>query len=382
MNVLQLRQASFFVLMVALNLATSCTLPDSSPAAPNKPTVAETSSTPTNELTIAQSQSLYRPTQGSLRVGVIEDMTLSDSRRNRQLPLRIYYPQGQGPYPAIIFSHGGGGSNKAFSYLGRFWATHGYVAIYPSHNDEAFLRNTENDAQPLEYRPQDISFIINSLQTVESKAPQLRGKINRSRIGVAGHSLGAYSTLWVAGQSVNTSNRPNVSFRDNRVRAFLAISPAGIGRGGLEARSWSQIAAPVMTVAGSEERGGSWRREPFDNMPAGDKYFLLIEGAYHSSFNDYKPGGRRGLNQDEATVNQMHTDLENASLAFFDAYLKQDNAARQYLQTNALPSGSVPTSSAPSSTVSRSGGLPPGVSRYAPPSSRRSSTPSSLLLKK
>ncbi|MEP0854234.1 MULTISPECIES: alpha/beta hydrolase family protein [Cyanophyceae] len=338
---LLLRKTSTLVIAAMIVLPIGFALPACSRPFPRqRPVFDQPTFTPSNQS--IPTQSLYKPNLGSYTVGVADDLSLFDSRRKRQLPVKVYYPQGQGSFPVIIFSHGGGGGSKeGFSYLGEFWASQGYISIHPSHSDSSSLRETEDNAQPLEYRPQDVSFVIDSLQALEGKIPQLRGKIDRARIGVAGHSFGAYSALWMAGQMVDTAQRKDVSFRDPRVRAFLAISPPGTGRGGLDERSWDRITAPVMIVSGSNERGDDWRMEPFKNMPAGNKYYLLFQDAYHSSYNDYKPGGRRGLMQDRETIQNIHTHLQSASIAFWDSYLKQDNAAKQFLQSDALPGGNM-----------------------------------------
>jgi predicted dienelactone hydrolase len=44
---------------------------------------------------------------------VTADLTLTDAKRKKELPLRAHFPKDGGPYPVIVFSHGFGGS-KAF----------------------------------------------------------------------------------------------------------------------------------------------------------------------------------------------------------------------------------------------------------------------------
>lgn len=295
-------------------------------------------SQPVSEPVASIPSNLYKANPGPYQVGVADNLTLTDTRNNRQLPIKVYYPQGlRGPAPVIIFSHGGGGSKDGFTYLSEYWASQGYISIHPTHDDPTRLRDNLEDATPLIYRSQDISFIIDSLPTLENQIPQIRGKMDRSRIGVAGHSFGAYTTMLMAGALVDTAQRPDASFRDNRVRAFLAISPSGAGRGGLDENSWSRITSPMMVVTGTNEAGDTWRIEPFNGMPPGDKYFLLFEGAYHNSYNDFKPV-RRGREQDPQRIEYIHTYLQSASVAFWDTYLNQDNTARQFLQSNIIPS--------------------------------------------
>ena len=57
-----------------------------------------------------------------------------DKARDREIPAKIYFPKnGQGPFPVIIFSHGLGGSRDGYEYLGRHWASHGYVSVHLQH---------------------------------------------------------------------------------------------------------------------------------------------------------------------------------------------------------------------------------------------------------
>src|SRR3954453_8460143 len=57
-----------------------------------------------------------------------------DSKRGRPVPVKIYFPQsGPGPFPVILFSHGMGGNRDGYEYLGRHWASHGYVSVHVQH---------------------------------------------------------------------------------------------------------------------------------------------------------------------------------------------------------------------------------------------------------
>src|ERR1700722_18408724 len=66
-----------------------------------------------------------------------------DAKRERTVPVKIYFPKtGEGPFPVIIFSHGLGGSREGYEYLGRYWASHGYVSVHLQHagSDSAVWR--------------------------------------------------------------------------------------------------------------------------------------------------------------------------------------------------------------------------------------------------
>jgi len=99
-----------------------------------------------------------------------------DSARDRDVPVRIYYPAtGNGPFPVIIFSHGLGGSRDGYEYLGRCWGSHGYVSVHVQHigsdaavwQDSIFkmraMRQAAADLANAVNRPKDVSFAIDQM---------------------------------------------------------------------------------------------------------------------------------------------------------------------------------------------------------------------------
>jgi hypothetical protein len=127
----------------------------------------------------------YGPTSGPYKVLTLEAVVLHDAARNKNIPIKIYYPAALGRFPVIIFSHGGPASKDSYSGLGQYWASYGYVSIHPSHADSAAdsgfhgtLRQALSDPRGWENRPEDVSFIIDSLSHVETFAPQLTGKLD------------------------------------------------------------------------------------------------------------------------------------------------------------------------------------------------------------
>ncbi|MBX6744950.1 MAG: acetylhydrolase, partial [Acetobacteraceae bacterium] len=79
-------------------------------------------------LTLAGLASLGAAAAGSV---LTEDWT--DPARNRALPVRLRLPQGQGPAPAVLLSHGLGGSRDGLGYLGRVLAEAGFVVLHLQH---------------------------------------------------------------------------------------------------------------------------------------------------------------------------------------------------------------------------------------------------------
>lgn len=318
-------------------------------------------------------ESNYQPNPGPYTVGVADNLTLITASK-RQMPIKIYYPEGSDPFPVIIFSHGAGASKDSAEGLGRFWASYGYISIHPTHADSLSLRSDNaglrevvgtmlRDSKGWIERVKDISLIIDSLDNLPQQVPQLQGKIDRQRIGVGGHSYGAYTAQLIGGVTIDIPGKAkNQSFADLRVKSILLLSPQGRGQQGLSDSSWNQMNKPMMVMTGSNDQGAqgqgsNWKREPFDFAPPGDKYLVFIENANHFSFTGRQGtegnlgrgslGGRRfgggrfrdrlNSNPETATNQEPIFDyVKMASLAFWDAYLKNENKAKTYLKSDIL----------------------------------------------
>jgi predicted dienelactone hydrolase len=298
----------------------------------------------------------YELEPGPYPVSEVEDLVLHDAKRGKELHVRIFYPSAAGKFPVVVFSHGAGGSQNCCDGLTRHWASYGYVTIQPTHDDSAVQRRNQGEEnirfmqavrdalkKPAlwESRPLDISSVLNALPLLGNRVPGLLGKIDADRVGVGGHSMGSYTTEALAGALVDLPGRPARSFADPRVKAVLCLSPQGPGQFGLNDHSFDRISLPYMGMTGSLDSLGpvaspAWHKTPFERSQPGDKYHLFMEGANHMSFitpSALLPG-RSG--QGAAVFDYTNS----ASLAFWDAYLKGDARAKQYLQSDALEKSS------------------------------------------
>ncbi len=282
-------------------------------------------------------------------VKTIDSITLRDAQRQRDIPLKIYYPAGQKDVPLIIFSHGYGGNKDGYVYLGAGWASAGYAVILPTHEGgdrqaamaggytAMFKGESVVTSSQLDDNAHDISFIISSLPDIERRAPELDGVIDTKRIGVAGHSMGAGTTLVLAGATLPGSS---ALASDPRPLAFLAISPQGMFSSA-DAHRWDGIVRPTLTLYGSSDEGEqhqapSWRLDPFEHMPPGNKYNLIVDGANHFSFADAAKAPAvaamlaHGQTRD---MNQIHDYVVRTTLIFWNAYLGNDSAALAQLRS-------------------------------------------------
>ena len=57
------------------------------------------------------------------------DLMVKDESRQREIPIRVYLPDGKEPAPIILISHGLGGSRRAYGYAAKHWAARGYAVV-------------------------------------------------------------------------------------------------------------------------------------------------------------------------------------------------------------------------------------------------------------
>jgi dienelactone hydrolase len=283
---------------------------------------------------------------GPYRVLTIDQLVLHDAARNKDVPLKIYYPDAKGPFPVILFSHGALASKDCYSELGKYWASFGYVSIHPSHSDsiadmgfQGTLQEAISDPAAWQNRPKDISFIIDSLPRLERLEPELLGKLDRKHIGVGGHSFGAYTSELIGGVMITVpGHRVPESFADKRVSAIMLLSPQGEGRMGLTEHSWDHLHKPMLLMFGSRDFGAwgepaVWRSEPYSKSPPGHKYRVELVGGTHMGF--------AGSSKTQSVLNHQFQCAKLETLAFWNAYLKHNREAAKYLASDGLRSFSL-----------------------------------------
>ena len=315
---------------------------------------------------------------GESPVGVIPEGTLVDSARNREIVLNIEYPTRPGPHPMILFSHAFGSTHRDYVGLSSYWASQGYVVVKPRHADGGRAGDrpllpeiVDQTAADWQNRARDLSFVLDSLDALEQKYPELSGKIDRANIGVAGHQYGAHTAALLAGA---TTFPGGTSYKDARVKAAILMSPQGPDTLGLTADSWAGITIPTLFMTGSADIGPAeshtveWRRIAFDRAAAGDKWLMIIDDAGNTAFtgridrtaaatydaNDpfrisrppdvrqpvETPSGRRDKGPVVRDRNAFGT-IRTMSLAFWDAYLDASEEGRTALRNAGWRTGVV-----------------------------------------
>lgn len=327
-------------------------------------------------------QARYTGSVGESPVGVIPEGTLRDAARNRDLVFAVDYPTRGTALPLVIFSHGFGATQREYIALSAFWASQGYVVIRPFHADANRAQASPDalkaawEAQgPNEWRArvQDIVFLLDSLDRLEQSYPELQGKIDRAKIGVSGHSYGAFTAMLLGGVKTYPGA---VSYADPRVKALVLMSPPGPRESrGLTEQSWADLRTPALFMSGTRDTGADetetsqWRRRGYELSPPGDKWMVVLQGIGHAAFTGRmdqaaparetsdpldpasNPGDpNRTLDptprQSEVTRRPREggvglqwraafNNVKALSLAFWDAYLKSDAEGRAELDRSA-----------------------------------------------
>lgn len=320
-------------------------------------------------------RSRYAGQAGESPVGVIPEGVVRDTQRASDVLFTVEYPTRPGSYPLILFSHGFGATRGAYVGLSSHWASQGYVVIKPAHSDSGKLQtgtvpDAWRDQTPTDWRNRvrDVTAILDGLDKIEESYPELKGKIDRTKIGMAGHSYGAFTAMLVGGAKTFPGA---ASYADPRVKAIVAMSPQGPGQVfGLTNESYKDIRIPALFMTGSMDRGlaeaetPEWRRQAFELAPEGDKWLVVLEGARHASFvgrldptmepsrpmrepalGDPAPRNRNPTIDGETDPRRPGREsveglrfrgtfahVKGISLAFFDTYLKNEAEGRTALE--------------------------------------------------
>lgn len=109
-----------------------------------------------------------------------------------------------GPFPLVIFSPGGQADSLGYVHIGTRLASHGFVVAVPTNFDDGhpeFYPSPEAHAVASNVgRTRDIQYLMTQLVAASQQPGNLlSGTIRPDQIAVAGHSLGGFAALALAG---------------------------------------------------------------------------------------------------------------------------------------------------------------------------------------
>lgn len=317
----------------------------------------------------------YHLAKGPFRVVTVDELTLHDAARGKDLRVKVRGPAYKGDepkdasrFPLVVFSHGLGGSKDAFGELCEHLVSHGYVVINPTHADSVVERQrkgekvTRDNAFDIRRmtpdarwdRVKDIALVLDSLDKIELDVDALhdttgRGRIDRDRIAAAGHSAGALTTQLIGGMNSRDAENGDKGPRpDLRVKAAVVISGQGVNRFAIRDDAWDKVAIPWLVITGSQDttpisnETPATRRHPFEKARGSEKggppaYLLWIEGATHGSYQGKSTV--RILRESPSTdVKVIQDCVASATLAFLDRHLKGLEGGEKYLTGEGIKS--------------------------------------------
>lgn len=238
---------------------------------------------------------------GASPVISIAPLSLPAAERGTDLQLRVSAPVDGRDLPVLLFSHGNGQSLHAYGPLVNHWAAQGFVVLVPTHLDSRLLALASDDPRRphlWRHREQDLLRILDGLDSIENMVPAIGGRLDRSRIAVAGHSWGAQTASMLLGAThPDPDDGSQVDIADARVKAGVLLAVPGTGGDNLSAFAaanfpfmhpdFSRMRAPTLVVAGDRDngamtvRGPEWWREAYDLSP-GPKSLFTAFGGEHS----------------------------------------------------------------------------------------------------
>jgi predicted dienelactone hydrolase len=168
---------------------------------------------------------------------------------------RVYYPTATGTYPVIAISPGFTATWSSLSWIGPRLSSWGFVVVGIETNslyDQPGSRGSQLLAA--------LNWAVNSSPTT------VRSRVDGSRRGVAGHSMGGGGTLEAL--AADTSGL---------VKAGVPLAPWNSDK------IWSNVSEPVLIVGGQADTIApvATHSVPFYNSLAGPKTYVELTGASH-----------------------------------------------------------------------------------------------------
>ena len=215
-------------------------------------------------------------------------------------------PSGSGPFPLVMMSPGLGGDNSSYIFVGTRLATHGFVVAALAHCFES----VSDTAVAMLDRIQDTPLAIDQMLLKGSTDGELlKGTLDRSRIAMAGHSVGGYVAFALAGGDDEICDALyGAHFADDTVpyppdtcvpaaadpRVKVVVSLDGTSPL-MRYHEFARISVPSLILGEPVERlryGAGPSFETFTARPhaaigRSDSYRIAFEDAQHMSFSNW-----------------------------------------------------------------------------------------------
>lgn len=283
------------------------------------------------------------------KVMIKRDVLVDASRDDRPVKIKVYYPVNHSMtnLPVIVWSHGLGGSVDGAAFLSRFLSAHGFVIVHLQHHgtDSSLwegqkghpwdiIRATHIPRSVSLNRFADVPFMLDQFPAWMEAHPEIVEHVDLSTMGMSGHSFGALTTQVMAGMMFPDESGKLRRSREARFKAGILYSPGPIAHLSLDDPDdiYGTIDLPMLHITGTDDSSPveNWdytkRLVVYENTSKAQKHLLVIKDGDHMVFNGSR--GKLGQNPNREKHEEI---IKIAALAYWEATLKKDRAAREWL---------------------------------------------------
>lgn len=265
----------------------------------------------------------------------------------------------EGKHPLLLVSHGTGGNRFSLTWFIEKMVKEGYIVVSLDHYGNSTFNKIPREFVKWWERAIDVQYVLTQIL----KDKQIGAKVDTSRIGGVGFSLGGYTNIALAGGYVDRSVRENQSeedrkmppefpetdeiidfekdslivssyniyknkVKDNRIKAFFVMAPA-IGFGFHSKKQTEAITAPLFIVAGKGDKNTPLENNAinYHHLIENSKLHLYDENVGHYVFlNEPTEFGKQvapAITIDHPKVDrkEIHEKTLELALGFFEEHL-------------------------------------------------------------
>jgi predicted dienelactone hydrolase len=253
------------------------------------------------------------------------------------------------------------------SHLGENLASKGFVTVSIDHKDSTY-DDQKAFGSTLYNRAFDQLFVLNEMDRLgqAGSGSFLAGRLDASRTGIVGYSMGGYGVVNVIGGGYSKASETingappnklladrgaaNPDYRktiDPRIKAAIAIAPWGMVGGFWDAEGLKGITTPVLFVAGSADDVAGYEKgtKAIYQGAVADRYLLTFINANHNAAapipapaetyvaaEQGKPAAFAHYADAVWDTVRMNNILDHFATAYFDLYLKSDQDKKAYFE--------------------------------------------------